>query len=169
MKVEGLFSTLKTSFSGLLTSMKKLEVISENIANAEKLPNEKGEVYKRKIVKEITPNNPSHRTFEDHMTLSLRRSNPNHSSGHKQLKFQFTHQTALRNDEEQQFEVVELDGVKRLYDPSHPQANENGYVNMPKISLVEEMVNMISASRNYEANISVMNAAKLMAKKTLKI
>jgi len=163
MKVEGLFSTLKTSFSGLLASMKKLEVISENIANAEKLPDEKGKVYKRKIVKEITPNDQSHRTFEDHMTLSLRRSNPSHSSGHKKLKFQFT------NDEEQQFKVVELDGVKRVYDPSHPQADENGYINMPKISLVEEMVNMISASRNYEANISVMNAAKQMAKKTLKI
>ena len=55
------------------------------------------------------------------------------------------------------------------YDPGHPDADENGYVAMPNINLVEEMVNMISASRGYEANITALKAAKDMALRALEI
>lgn len=56
---------------------------------------------------------------------------------------------------------------KMVYDPKHPQADENGYVAMPNVNVVEEMVNMISASRSYETNVETMNAAKTMLLKTL--
>ncbi|WP_151636367.1 flagellar basal body rod protein FlgC [Noviherbaspirillum aerium] len=56
---------------------------------------------------------------------------------------------------------------KMVYDPKHPQADEKGYVAMPNVNVVEEMVNMISASRSYQTNVETMNAAKTMLLKTL--
>jgi flagellar basal-body rod protein FlgC len=59
--------------------------------------------------------------------------------------------------------------LKRVYDPKHPQADENGYVTMPNVNVVDEMVNMISASRSYQTNVEAMNTAKNMLLKTLTI
>lgn len=56
---------------------------------------------------------------------------------------------------------------KLMYDPKHPLADEKGYVAMPNVNVVEEMVNMISASRSYQTNVETMNAAKSMLLKTL--
>lgn len=56
-----------------------------------------------------------------------------------------------------------------IYDPGHPHADGNGYVQMPNVNVVNEMVNMISASRAYEANVTVINATKSMAAKALEI
>lgn len=65
-------------------------------------------------------------------------------------------------------EVVEdSNPPKLMYDPKHPLADEKGYVAMPNVNVVEEMVNMISASRSYQNNVEVMNAAKTMLLKTL--
>jgi flagellar basal-body rod protein FlgC len=59
--------------------------------------------------------------------------------------------------------------LKMVYDPKHPLANGDGYVAMPNVNVVEEMVNMISASRSYQANVEVLNTAKTMMLKTLTI
>ncbi|CAN5237719.1 flagellar basal body rod protein FlgC [soil metagenome] len=56
---------------------------------------------------------------------------------------------------------------RQVYDPKHPQADEKGYVAMPNVNVVEEMVNMISASRSYQTNVETMNAAKTLLLKTL--
>ncbi len=56
-----------------------------------------------------------------------------------------------------------------VFDPQHPDANEEGYVQLPNVNLLEEMVNMISASRSYEANVTAVNSAKTMAQKALEI
>ena len=67
-------------------------------------------------------------------------------------------------------EVVEdPNPPKLMYDPKHPLADEKGYVAMPNVNVVEEMVNMISASRSYQTNVETMNAAKTMLLKTLAI
>ena len=58
---------------------------------------------------------------------------------------------------------------KLMYDPKHPLADEKGYVAMPNVNVVEEMVNMISASRSYQTNVETMNAAKSMLLKTLSL
>lgn len=58
---------------------------------------------------------------------------------------------------------------KKVYDPKHPMADEQGYVSMPNVNVVEEMVNMISATRSYQTNVETMNAAKTMLLKTLTI
>jgi flagellar basal-body rod protein FlgC len=63
--------------------------------------------------------------------------------------------------------VEDQSPLKQMYDPKNPQADENGYVTMPNVNVVEEMVNMISASRSYQNNVEVMNAAKTMLLKTL--
>ena len=58
---------------------------------------------------------------------------------------------------------------KKVYDPKHPMADEQGYVSMPNVNVVEEMVNMISATRSYQTNVETMTAAKTMLLKTLTI
>ncbi|QNA90095.1 flagellar basal body rod protein FlgC [Massilia sp. Dwa41.01b] len=65
-------------------------------------------------------------------------------------------------------EVVEDSSpLKQVYDPKHPMADEKGYVSMPNVNAVDEMVNMLSASRSYQNNVETMNAAKSMLLKTL--
>lgn len=63
--------------------------------------------------------------------------------------------------------VEDQSPLKMVHNPSHPQADEKGYVAMPNVNVVEEMVNMISASRSYQTNVETMNAAKTMLMKTL--
>ncbi len=65
--------------------------------------------------------------------------------------------------------VEDSTAPKMVYNPSHPLADANGYVAMPNVNVVEEMVNMISASRSYQTNVDTMNAAKSMLLKTLTI
>jgi flagellar basal-body rod protein FlgC len=57
--------------------------------------------------------------------------------------------------------------LKQVYDPKHPMADEKGYVSMPNVNVVDEMVNMLSASRSYQTNVETMNAAKTLLLKTL--
>ncbi|MBC3880146.1 flagellar basal body rod protein FlgC [Undibacterium sp. LX40W] len=65
--------------------------------------------------------------------------------------------------------VEDTTPAKLMYDPKHPLADEKGYVAMPNVNVVEEMVNMISASRSYQTNVETMNAAKSMLLKTLSL
>lgn len=65
--------------------------------------------------------------------------------------------------------VEDNDPFKLVYDPAHPDADAQGYVHMPNVNVVTEMVDMISASRAYEANVAALNAAKSMAMKALEI
>ncbi|MBK7017151.1 MAG: flagellar basal body rod protein FlgC [Sulfuritalea sp.] len=67
-------------------------------------------------------------------------------------------------------QVVESQApLRQIYDPTSPAADANGYVSMPNVNPVEEMVNMISASRSYQNNVEVLNAAKSLVQKTLAI
>jgi len=67
-------------------------------------------------------------------------------------------------------EVVEDPSpLKQMYDPKHPMADDKGYVTMPNVNVVDEMVNMLSASRSYQTNVETMNAAKSLLSKTLTI
>ncbi len=63
--------------------------------------------------------------------------------------------------------IEDASAPRMVYDPKHPMANEGGYVAMPNVNPVDEMVNMISASRSYQANVEVLNTAKTLALKTL--
>jgi len=163
MKTGGIFSTLRTSFTGLSSQMKRLETISENIANAEKLPDADGNVYNRKTVLESFKKGIRGSRFGDKMALSLRNTQSSHISPNNKSN------GIVRDQVGPEFEVVEVKSEKLVYDPTHPRADKNGYVLMPHISVVKEMVDMVAASRSYEANISVLNATKQMAKKAMEI
>jgi flagellar basal-body rod protein FlgC len=65
--------------------------------------------------------------------------------------------------------VEDTSPPRRVYDPKHPMAGEDGYVNYPNVNAVEEMVNMISASRSYQSNLEVMNTSKNLLIKTLQM
>lgn len=65
--------------------------------------------------------------------------------------------------------VEDSSPMKQVYDPKHPLADDKGYVTMPNVNVVDEMVNMLSASRSYQTNVETMNAAKTMLLKTLTI
>lgn len=86
----------------------------------------------------------------------------------KQVVFQAVPGAAPGSTGVKVLQVVESQTPPRMvYDPKHPQANAEGYVAMPNVNVVEEMVNMISASRSYQTNVETMNAAKTMLLKTL--
>jgi len=164
MKVDGIFSMLNTTRTGLNNQLKRLEVISENIANANTYPDENGKVYQRKLVQDKIGGQRSRRGFANEMTLSMKRSRPNHiapggtdSNG------------VISGKNPAGPKVVEVSGEQLVFEPGHPQANEAGYVRVSDVNVVSEMVDMVSASRAYEANVNVMNAAKQIAKKTMEI
>ena len=63
--------------------------------------------------------------------------------------------------------IEDASPLKQVYDPKHPLADDKGYVSMPNVNVVDEMVNMLSASRSYQTNVETMNAAKSLLMKTL--
>lgn len=144
-----IFKAMKISASGLSAERLRMDLISSNIANANSTRSVNGGPYKRKVallssVKEQTAS-----------FLNI-----------------------LRNEKQKQ---EQLGGVrvvsvvedptpsKRIYDPKHPDAGADGYVEYPNVDAMKEMVEMITASRAYEANITVLNSTKSMALKTLDI
>jgi flagellar basal-body rod protein FlgC len=159
MKVQGILAAIKTTMGGLNTQMRRMELISDNIANAEKTPDKDGNVYKRKVLVSDAKNNTG--KFSEELKLKLNRSSNNH--------FQPGLQGSLKNREREALEVVEQDSEISVFEPNHPMADENGYVRKPDVNMVEEMVDLISTTRMYEANVTVINAAKNMAKKSMEI
>jgi flagellar basal-body rod protein FlgC len=132
--------------SGLDAQRARLAVVSSNLANVQTTRTPEGGPYRRRdVVFTATPVAPR---FESE--LAARLNEVNHG--------------------------VEVSGVvtdprplKTLYEPGHPDADENGYVRYPNVNPMEEMVNMMSALRSYEANVTAVNATKSMALKALEI
>lgn len=163
-KINGLFSSMKISATGLGAQRRRMNIIAENLANTNTTRTEEGGPYKRRIV----------RFFE-----AVKSSTAHTSVGSNEITLASTQQGHIRSDMEVPFSSrysgVRMDSVKdnsepeRVYDPNHPDADEFGYVAMPKIDVIVEMVEMISASRSYEANIQAISAAKDMARKALEI
>ncbi len=86
----------------------------------------------------------------------------------KQVEFQSMPMAGATSTGVKVKQVVEdASPLKMVFDPKHPNADETGHVAMPNVNVVEEMVNMISASRSYQTNVETMNAAKTMLLKTL--
>ena len=142
-----MFNALATNASALRINRLKLNLISENIANAQTTRTASGGPYKAKraIVAE-TPAYISFKKILDSNSDSLPYRNPT-------------------------IKGIFLDNKPPIqkYDPSHPDANENGFVAMPNINTIEEMGDLISTVRSYEANVTVIQATKEMIKKALEI
>jgi flagellar basal-body rod protein FlgC len=141
------FSTgLRVSGSGLSAQRMRMNTISSNIANINTTRTAEGGPYRRKDV--VFEAMPETRNFGEILT-----SEPD------------------RNIQRVQVTDVTVDTKAPLlkYEPNHPDANEEGYVAYPNINLMEEMANMIQATRSYEANVSALQATKSMAMKALEI
>lgn len=140
------FSSMNVSSSALSAERTRMNLISSNLANANATRTPEGGPYKRKdAVFAATP-------LESRFNRDLDGA------------------TARQVRKVEVSEIVEDRNPPRLqYDPGHPDANTQGYVAMPNVNVVEEMADMIGATRAYEANVTAVQAAKSMAMKTLEI
>lgn len=139
-----IFTTLKIGASALKAQRTRLNTISSNLANAETTSTPEGGPYKKKSVYfESTPI-----PFSGHLENSMNRN----AQGVKVAKI-----------------IEDQKPPQRIYDPSHPDAGEDGYVELPNVSVLKEMVDMMSATRSYEANTTTIKSAKRMALKALEI
>jgi flagellar basal-body rod protein FlgC len=129
----------------------RLDVISNNVANAETTRTTAGGPYQRQDVVFTTQNNLPF----IHNLLMANRDLDNDPANLQGVKV-----SKIITDE--------TEGPK-VYDPTHPDADEEGYVTYPNVNLVVEMTNMLSATRSYEANLSVVDAARTMAQRALEI
>lgn len=137
--------SLNISGSGLTAQKYRMEIVAQNLANADTTRTEAGGPYRRKLV--VLQEIGSTGTFAQ----ALRASSG--TSGGVRVQ-----------------EVLDdTDDFKVEYDPTHPDANEDGYVQLPNVDTTQEMVDMMSASRLYEANVTAFNAMKAMATKALEI
>ena len=140
------FDAIHTSSSGLSAQRLRMNLISGNLANVNTTRTRTGGPFRRKEA--IFAARPIAESFKE----------------------------ILANRQKKQLSMVAVDRVIEdsnppvmKYDPQHPDADEKGYVAMPNINVMEEMVNMISATRSYEANVAALKAAKEMASRALEI
>lgn len=136
------FTAFNISASGLSAQRIRLNVVSSNLANVNSTETEDGGPYRRKDV--LFAATPAEHSFKDILKDKI-----------KEVKV-----NEIVNDPRP---------FRTVYDPYHPNADKNGYVYFPNVNVIEEMVNMLSASRSYEANVSVIKATKSMALKALEI
>ena len=141
-----IFSTLRISASGLTANRLWLDTISSNIANANTTRTAEGGPYRRRDIV---------------MT-------PQGRGGFSQILGSAGSTTAGQGVRVAAV-MTDSSAPRMTYNPEHPDADANGYVAMPNVNIVTEMVNMIAATRAYEANVTVMSAAKSMAMKSLEI
>jgi len=144
-----MFGAIDAAASGLTAERLRMDVISNNIANANTTRTPEGGAYRRKVVvfqpRSDEQRNAFARFLDDEMS-------PKAGEGVRAVG------------------IVEDDAPMPLrYDPTHPDANADGYVEMPNLNIVTEMVDMITASRAYEANATAINAAKSMASRAMEI
>jgi flagellar basal-body rod protein FlgC len=165
MKIQRMFVGFNISSRGLSAQRKKMNTIADNIANAETTRTEEGGPYKRKFV-HIKSNTQQAFSKVLHATgLSLTRTDAAHFPD-EGIEDGSPETLPANIDASEQ---EDASAFKMVHDPGHPDADANGYVKMPNVNIVTEMVDMISASRSYEANITAVNAAKTMAKDSLEI
>jgi flagellar basal-body rod protein FlgC len=143
-RLTAMFEILKTSGSALTAQRLRMDVIASNLANAEATSTPEGGPYKRERV-----------VFEPILRDTFEKTNDANTQGPASQGVEV--RGVVQDDEE----------PRMVYDPTHPDANDDGFVAYPNVDLVTEMTDMLSASRSYEANITVLNVAKNMAQRAL--
>ncbi len=138
------FSTLRVSASGLSAERLRMDTIASNMANATTTRGENGQPYRRKIA-----------VFQENLNKELNKETGKYEEVPLGVK-------AVGVEEDQS-------SFRRVYDPSNPDADGQGYVSMPNVNILNEMADMIVATRAYEANINAINSEKSMFSKALEI
>ena len=138
------FDTMKISASGLTAERLRMDTISSNIANVNTTRTEDGAPYRRRVA-----------VFRENLETEI-----NKQTGILERKSMGIKAVGVVEDDSP---------LQSVYDPGHPDANEDGYVMMPNVNILNEMVDMIVATRAYEANVTAINATKSMMLKALEI
>lgn len=146
----GLFDALEVSASALTAERLRMDVTAENLANAESSRGANGGPYRRKEV--ILAEAASRQDFGSRLSVAM-------GSG--------VRDSSAPNGVEVAAIAEDARPPRMVYDPGHPDADPRGYVAMPNVDSVTEMVDLISSSRSYEANVTAMQASKQMFTKTL--
>lgn len=140
------FSGMNISASGMTAQRLRMDIISQNIANVNTTRDEKGQPYRRKAV-----------------VFSEKDASP----------FQeiFMRTAGVVGNGVKVNRIVEDDmtAMRKVFDPHHPDSDEEGYVSYPNVNIVQEMTDLIDATRSYEANVTAFNATKNMALKGLEV
>jgi len=145
----GYFNSLDVGASALTAQRLRMDIISQNIANANTTRTENGTPYRRKLV-----------VFEERATAA---SFSEYLSDSSKKMFEGKGVRAAKI-------IEDPTPFKKVYDPGHPDDTDgDGYVDMPNVDIVSEMVDMISATRAYEANVTAINTSKSLAIKALDI
>lgn len=142
-----ILSSMEVSSSGMAAQRYRMNIIAANIANAQTTRTPEGGPYRRREV--IFGALPAQRSFEEELRSHVKPDDPLHV---KVLGVAVDERPPLLK-----------------YDPAHPDSNEEGYVAMPNIDPLEEMVNLMLATRSYQANVAAFNATKSMALRALEI
>lgn len=148
------WNSLRISATGLTSQRLRLDMISNNIANAQTTRTAAGGAYKRQDVVFVPQNGNSNMPgfIASRLANSPVMNRANQTGGVDVAQV-----------------VTDNESGPRVYDPNHPDADAEGYVTYPNVNLVVEMTNMLSATRSYEANLAVVDAAKRMALRALDI
>jgi len=168
MPLAGIFSGLDISASGMRAQRIRQNAISSNLANAQTTRTDEGGPYRRQFVVFTADS--------DNREVRLLNKEPNLNgaetdSGHMPIPpANFPRDERFFGNGVSVAEIREDTRPPRMvYDPAHPDADEKGYVAMPNINVVEEMTDMISATRAYEANVTAFNAVKGMVMQALQL
>lgn len=148
-----LMGSLNVSASGMSAQRTRMDIISQNIANASTTRDENGNVYRRQTVVFAEKNDSNFESILTAMQTGIPRKTDPLGDGVKITGIAEDHVTPM----------------KMVYDPAHPDADEDGYVTYPNVNTVTEMTNLIDATRSFEANVTAFNATKNMALKGLEI
>ncbi|MFX0548864.1 flagellar basal body rod protein FlgC [Hathewaya histolytica] len=138
------FSNMRISSSGLSAERLRMDTISSNIVNHRTTRGSNGKPYVRKVA-----------LFEENL-----RSEIDRETGVSSKKLMGIKSVGVEEDSSP---------LRRVYEPSHPDADDNGYVTMPNVNILNEVADLISASRAYEANITAINAEKGILLKSIEI
>ena len=145
-------STLNIAGSGMTAQQTRLDVIAENITNASTTRTEAGGAYRRKVV--VMQSQGGRDDFRAAMARAQRVSNAGYTTtGGVKI-------TGIVEDQS---------AFKLAYDPTHPDANEDGYVELPNVDMVQEMTDAMAASQAFNANVTVFNTLKSVIAKGLEI
>ncbi|MEE8577081.1 MAG: flagellar basal body rod protein FlgC [candidate division Zixibacteria bacterium] len=159
-------SAFEISARGLSVQRAKMDAVAQNLANAETTQTKEGGPYRRRRIL------VSEETFKDSFNSALKRSDTPLSrtnAGHRSGKIRRIGSTVELSGATVKEVRDPASAYKLIHDPSHPQADSEGYVKMPDIEVISEMVDMMDATRAYEANTVAISSAKKMARDALDI
>ncbi|MCB2297170.1 flagellar basal body rod protein FlgC [Clostridium tagluense] len=142
--MNNVFRGMRISSSGLTAERLRMDTIASNVANVATTRGENGQPYIRKIA-----------VFQENLQQELDKTTGTYKESFKGVKA-----VGIENDKSP---------LRRVYNPSHPDADADGYVKMPNVNILNEMADMIASTRAYEANVNSMNAIKSMFSKALEI